>query len=261
MQEFKGGYNKPKTDKIDSRDYIFGTRAVIEALRSGRQLDKILLQKDLKNELISELKRELKTSSIPVVNVPVEKLNRVTKKNHQGVIAHVSLVNYAKLSNVVAAAYERGKVPFFLLLDRITDVRNFGAIARTAECLGVDAIVIPEKGSAQINSDAVKTSAGALNHIPVCREKSLVSAVHYLKESGIRVIACTEKTDQSMYTVDMATPLAIVMGSEEDGIGQDILKLVDDRAKIPMLGAIASLNVSVSAGVILYEAARQREEF
>lgn len=244
---------------MDSRDFIFGTRAVIEALRAERRLDKILIQKDLKNDLISELNQLLRGSGIPIVKVPLEKLNKVTRKNHQGVIAHVSLVDYSLLSNIIADAYEGGRTPFFLLLDRITDVRNFGAIARTAECTGIDAIVIPEKGSAQINSDAMKTSAGALNHIPVCREKSLVSAVTYLQESGVKVIACTEKTDNLIYDVDMSSPLAIVMGSEEDGISQEILKLVDDRARIPMGGQIASLNVSVSAGVVLYEAIRQRD--
>lgn len=247
-----------KRPKLNDKDYIFGTRAVIEAIHSGKEMDNIYIQKDVRNDLVSELMELCKERKVPFTKVPIDKLNRITMKNHQGVIAMVSAVSYASLDNVINEAYAKGKDPFLLILDRITDVRNFGAIARSAECAGVDAIVIPFKGSAQINSDAVKTSAGALHYIPVCRENNLKSTVEYLQKSGLQVVACTEKATDLIYDASMAQPLAIILGSEEDGISNDLIRTADFLAKIPMAGKIASLNVSVSSAIAVFEAIRQR---
>lgn len=246
--------NKGAQDK----DFIFGTRAVMEAIHAGKEIDKILVEKEADNELIKELLHLAKTERIPVVRVPEAKLNRITRKNHQGVVAHMSAIEYASLDNVVDECYSKGVAPLILVLDRITDVRNFGAIARTAECAGVHAIVIPEKGSAQINSDAVKTSAGALNHLPVARVKNLYYIVKDLKKMGLNVVAVTEKTDRLMYDTDFTSPTVLMLGSEEDGISPELMGLSDESIKIPMAGNIESLNVSVSAGVVIYEAIRQR---
>ncbi|MCF1752868.1 23S rRNA (guanosine(2251)-2'-O)-methyltransferase RlmB [Mariniradius sediminis] len=246
--------NKGAQDK----DFIFGTRAVMEAIHAGKEIDKILVEKEADNELIKELLHLAKTERIPVVRVPEAKLNRITRKNHQGVVAHMSAIEYASLDNVVDECYSNGVAPLILVLDRITDVRNFGAIARTAECAGVHAIVIPEKGSAQINSDAVKTSAGALNHLPVARVKNLYYIVKDLKKMGLNVVAVTEKTDRLMYDTDFTSPTVLILGSEEDGISPELMGLSDESIKIPMAGNIESLNVSVSAGVVIYEAIRQR---
>jgi 23S rRNA (guanosine2251-2'-O)-methyltransferase len=247
--------NKGAQDK----DFIFGTRAVMEAIHAGKEIDKILVEKEADNELIKELLHLAKSERIPVVRVPEAKLNRITRKNHQGVVAHMSAIEYASLDNVVDECYSKGVAPLILVLDRITDVRNFGAIARTAECAGVHAIVIPEKGSAQINSDAVKTSAGALNHLPVARVKNLYYIVKDLKKMGLNVVAVTEKTDKLMYDTDFTSPTVLVLGSEEDGISPELMGLSDESIKIPMAGNIESLNVSVSAGVVIYEAIRQRK--
>ncbi|MTI29885.1 23S rRNA (guanosine(2251)-2'-O)-methyltransferase RlmB [Cytophagales bacterium RKSG123] len=237
---------------------MFGTRAVIETIRAGKDIDKLFIQRGLSNELISELIQEANAYKIPYVKVPVEKLNRITRKNHQGAICFLSAVSYASLDHIVSSCFEKGKMPLILILDRVTDVRNFGAIARTAECAGVDAIVVPSRNSAQINSDAMKTSAGALNFLPICREDNLKESIRFLQQSGIRVIACTEKTDALLYSIDFSVPTAIIMGSEEDGVSPEYIKMADGRAKIPMGGNIESLNVSVAAGVIIYEAIRQR---
>lgn len=243
---------------VQDKDFIFGTRAVMEAIHAGKEIDKILVEKESDNELIKELLHLAKSERIPVVRVPEAKLNRITRKNHQGVVAHMSAIEYASLDNVVDECYSKGVAPLILVLDRITDVRNFGAIARTAECAGVHAIVIPEKGSAQINSDAVKTSAGALNHLPVARVKNLYYIVKDLKKMGLNVVAVTEKTDKLMYETDFTSPTVLVLGSEEDGISPELMGLSDESIKIPMAGNIESLNVSVSAGVVIYEAIRQR---
>lgn len=244
---------------VQDKDFIFGTRAVMEAIHAGKEIDKILVEKESDNELIKELLHLAKSERIPVVRVPEAKLNRITRKNHQGVVAHMSAIEYASLDNVVDECYSKGVAPLILVLDRITDVRNFGAIARTAECAGVHAIVIPEKGSAQINSDAVKTSAGALNHLPVARVKNLYYIVKDLKKMGLNVVAVTEKTDKLMYETDFTSPTVLVLGSEEDGISPELMGLSDESIKIPMAGNIESLNVSVSAGVVIYEAIRQRK--
>ncbi|MCH7402434.1 23S rRNA (guanosine(2251)-2'-O)-methyltransferase RlmB [Belliella kenyensis] len=256
MEKRKDGFliNKGEQDK----DFLFGTRAVMEAIHAEKDIDKILINKELNNDLIKELLKLAKEERIPVVRVPDAKLNRITRKNHQGVIAHISSIQYASLDNVIDECFSKGIAPMVLVLDRITDVRNFGAIARTADCAGVHAIVIPEKGSAQINSDAVKTSAGALNFIPVCRVKNLYYTVKDLKKMGLNVVSVTEKTERAMYDADFKAPTALIMGSEEDGISQELMGISDEFVKIPLSGNIESLNVSVAAGVVIYEAIRQR---
>lgn len=246
-------------DKKDNSDYIFGIRPTIEAIKSGKEVEKILIQTGINGELFSELNRLIRENKIPTQYVPVEKLNRITGKNHQGIIAFVSPIAFHSIENLVPTIFEAGKTPLLLILDRITDIRNFGAITRTAECAGVDAIIIPTRGSAQVNSDALKTSAGALFKIPVCREENLKNTIDFLKESGIQIIACTEKTDGYYYELDYNTPTAIIMGSEEDGISPEYLKKADYKGKIPLMGEIGSLNVSVACGVMLYEAVRQRQ--
>ncbi|WP_143960341.1 23S rRNA (guanosine(2251)-2'-O)-methyltransferase RlmB [Litoribacter populi] len=241
------------------KDFIFGTRAVIEAINALKDIDKILVNKEQNNDLTKELLALAKAEKIPVVRVPEAKLNRITRKNHQGVVAHVSAIEYASLDNVIETCFSQGVSPLILVLDRITDVRNFGAIARTAECAGVHAIVIPEKGSAQINSDAVKTSAGALNFLPICRVKNLYYTVKDLKKMGLTVISCTEKTERDMYAADYTGPTCLIMGSEEDGISNELMGISDEFVGIPMTGNIESLNVSVASGVLIYEAVRQRK--
>jgi 23S rRNA (guanosine2251-2'-O)-methyltransferase len=230
-------------------------QSVLETLRSGKEIDRLLVQRELGNTEILDLAKE---KGIQVQKVPLEKLNRITRKNHQGAIAFVSAIHYAKLENVIADTFEKGEIPFILILDRVTDVRNFGAIARTAECAGVHAIVLPSRGAAQINADAMKTSSGALNFIPVCREDSLIQTIDFLQNSGLRVVACTEKAKSTIYEMDYKDPIAIIMGSEEDGITDEIIRKSDEIAKIPQAGQVGSLNVSVAAGVIIFETVRQR---
>jgi 23S rRNA (guanosine2251-2'-O)-methyltransferase len=237
---------------------IFGIRAVIEAIKSGQDIESLFLQRGLIGGLISELKTLLREYDIPSQQVPIEKLNRITQKNHQGVIAFISPISYQKIENIIPTIFEKGETPLIMILDGITDVRNFGAIARTAECCGVHAIVVPKKGAAQVNPDAVKTSAGALYKIPVCRHDSLLQVLRFLKDSGLQIVSCTEKTDDLIYKPDFTAPTAIIMGAEDEGITFDLIRNSDYLTKIPMAGGIASLNVSVSAGVILYEAVRQR---
>jgi 23S rRNA (guanosine2251-2'-O)-methyltransferase len=242
----------------ESNQMVFGIRAVVEAIRSGKEIEALFIQRGISGGLIQELKELMNEYQITAQQVPVEKLNRITQKNHQGVIAVISPIVYQKIENIIPEIFERGETPLILVLDSITDVRNMGAIARTAECAGVHAIVIPAKGSAQINPDAIKTSAGALYKIPVCRHDNFMQTVRFLQESGLQLVCCTEKTQDNIYTPDYTVPTAIVMGSEEDGIRNEIIRISDHLAKIPMFGEIESLNVSVSTGVILYEAVRQR---
>jgi 23S rRNA (guanosine2251-2'-O)-methyltransferase len=239
-------------------DFIFGTRAVIEAINAEREIDRVLVQKGLRNELTQELLTLTRAQHVPVSFVPTEKLNRVTRKNHQGVVAFVSSVTYASLDNIINRCFSEAKDPLLVLLDRVTDVRNFGAIARTAECLGAHALVVPAQGNARIGADAMKTSAGALNHLPVCRVTSLKDTVQFLKNSGIRVVACTEKTGQLLSQTDLRGPVALLLGSEEDGISDELLRQADELVVIPMAGNVASLNVSVAAAISLYEVVRQR---
>lgn len=237
---------------------IYGTRAVLEAIAAGKDIDKVMIQSGLANDLVKELIAVARNNNIPISFVPAEKLKRMSSKNHQGVICLLSAVTYSSLDDLIFKAYHEGREPFFLMLDRITDVRNFGAIVRTAECAGIDGIIIPEKGNAPITSDAMKTSAGALNHMPVCREKDFKKTVQLLHDNGIRLIACTEKTERNIYQLNLTGPIAIIMGSEEDGISDQLLRQADELARIPLKGKIGSLNVSVAAGIALYEVVRQK---
>lgn len=247
-----------KNKQRPEKDMIFGIRAVIEAIQSGSEIDKILVRRDMTSELSRELFTALNGLEVPVQKVPLEKLNRITLKNHQGVIAFISPVTFQHIEDIIPSIYEEGRMPFIVVLDGVTDVRNFGAIARTCECAGVDAIVVPIKGGAALNGDAVKTSAGALLKIPVCREHNIVNALKFIVSSGIKVVAATEKASQNYTETSMSEPLAIVMGAEDEGVSPEILRLCDNMVKIPILGTIDSLNVSVAAGVLIYEAVRQR---
>lgn len=243
---------------MEKSDYIFGMRAVMEALDSGKDIDKVLMRRDLTGDLARELTAELRRREIPVQKVPVEKLNRITMKNHQGVIALLAAASYHKLENVIPAIYEEGRTPFILVLDGVTDTRNFGAMARTADCAGVDAIIIPERGSVSVTPDAMKTSAGALLYVPVCRVKSLTETIEFLHDNGLKVVAATEKGASCYDKIDMSVPTAIVMGAEETGISDEVLRMADDLAAIPLQGKIGSLNVSVAAGIFMFEVVRQR---
>ena len=243
---------------MEKENLIYGLRPVIEAIKSGKEIEKIFIQNGLRGEIYIELFHLLKENEVHSQYVPVEKLNKLTPKNHQGIVAYTSIISYTKIESVIPFVYEQGKTPLILILDRITDVRNFGAITRTAECAGVDAIIVPTRGSAQINSDAVKTSAGALHKIPVCKSDNIKETIDYLKKSGLQIIAATEKTDDFYYKTDFLPPTAIIMGSEEDGVSHEYLKMSDHKVKIPLSGDIESLNVSVACGIILYEAIRQR---
>jgi 23S rRNA (guanosine2251-2'-O)-methyltransferase len=237
---------------------IFGIHPVNEAIRSGKPIDKVLLKQGFKNDVVPGLFPTMREQNIPFQYVPLEKLNRMTSKNHQGIIAMVSEIEYTELEKLVPVLFEQGNVPAVVLLDGITDVRNLGAISRSAECAGFHAMVIPLKGSAQINADAIKTSAGALNSLPVCRVSSLPDTVKYLHECGFQIIAATEKAENNIFTADFKQPTAIVMGAEDTGIDPRLLKMADALVKIPLLGTIQSLNVSAAASVIFFELVRQR---
>lgn len=248
---------RDRKPRVERTDIIFGVRAVIEAVRANKELNKILIQKGMNKELFLELKEELKGKDYALQFVPVQKLNSLTDKNHQGVVAEMSPATYYNIEEVVEELMEEGKKPFILALDRVTDVRNFGAIARSAECMGVDAILIPSKGSALITGDAIKTSAGALNRLKVCKATSFKDAIFYMQQSGLRIVACTEKSSVPLHEANLRGSVAVIMGSEENGITQDLINLSDVACKIPMRGKIASLNVSVAAGMVLYEKLRQ----
>lgn len=239
-------------------DYIFGIRTVIEAIKAGKQIDRLLIKQGLQGSLYHELMVEVKKNNIVYQIVPAERIELVTRKNHQGVLAWLAVVEFQNISNLLPAIYEKGEDPLLIALDGISDVRNFGAIVRTAECLGAHAIIIPEKGSARITADAVKTSAGALYTFPVCREKSITKAIEYLKESGLKVICAGEKSDKNADDVDLSGPMVLIMGSEDRGISRELVSMADNKVKIPMTGKIESLNVSVAAGILLYEIVRQR---
>lgn len=237
---------------------IVGFRAIMEAIDAGKDFDKIMLQKGLKGDLHNETKRVLKENNIPFQLVPVEKLERLSKANHQGIIGFTSPISFYDLGDLIQRAFESGLTPKFIYLDEVSDVRNFGAICRSAECSGFNGVIIPEKGSAQINEDAAKTSAGALFHIPIARVRSTTASIELLQQSGIKLVCCTEKTDTLVSEVDMTGPTCIVMGAEDVGISHEFLRRGDSLAKIPMEGKTSSLNVSVAAGIIMYELNRQR---
>lgn len=239
-------------------DYIYGLRAIIEAIKEGRPIDKLFVKRDISGDLAGEMLALAREHRIVVQRVPIERINRISRKNHQGAIALMSAVTYHNLGNLVTSLYDDGILPFIVLLDGITDVRNFGAIARTAECCGVNALVIAERGSVSVGADAVKTSAGALMSLPVCREHSLTSAVKFLKDSGFNVVAVSEKATMGYTECDYTTPTVLVMGAEDKGISPEVLRMCDSHVAIPMFGHIGSLNVSVAAGVLMYEVVRQR---
>ncbi|MDE6339240.1 MAG: 23S rRNA (guanosine(2251)-2'-O)-methyltransferase RlmB [Muribaculaceae bacterium] len=245
---------------MEKSDYIFGIRAIIEAIEAGKCIDKVLVRRDFTGDLARELYAKIKEYGLVMQRVPVEKLNRITMKNHQGAIALLSPVEYQKLENLVPLFYEEGRNPLVVVLDGLTDTRNFGAIGRTAACAGVDAIVIPERNSVSVTPDAVKTSAGGLFYVPVCREKDTLSAVKFLKDNGYHIVGATEKGAAPYTKADYTGPVAIVMGSEDLGISDGVIRSCDELAAIPIVGKIESLNVSVAAGVMIYEALRQRGE-
>ncbi|MDR3047648.1 MAG: 23S rRNA (guanosine(2251)-2'-O)-methyltransferase RlmB [Bacteroidales bacterium] len=237
---------------------IYGFRPVSEAIKSEKTIDKIFIQKGLQGDLFKELFFIIRQNKIPFQYVPVEKINRITRGNHQGIVAFISAIEYQSIYDILPTVYEDGKTPFLLILDKITDVRNIGGIARSAECAGVDAIILPLKGGAQLNEDAVKSSAGALYKIPICRHSNLVEIIEFLKESGVEMCAVTEKTDKNFYEKDFTNPLCFIMGNEYEGIAREYLNKCDDAVKIPMVGTVESLNVSVATGIVLFEVVRQR---
>lgn len=238
---------------------IFGIRAVIEAVEAGKEIDKVLVKRGLQGDLSRNLFDILKANSIYVQQVPQERLDRFTRKNHQGVIALLSAITYQHIEDIIPTLYEEGKTPFIVLLDGLTDVRNFGAIARTCEVAGVDAIVIPARNSVSANADAVKTSAGALMKIPVCKVNSLNHAARYLKDSGLQIVSATEKAADLYTDIAYKGPVALIMGAEDVGVSDDNLRISDNLVKIPQIGTIESLNVSVASGVLIYEVVRQRK--
>ncbi len=243
---------------LKKQRYIYGRHPVVDAIQAGQAVDKLLLQRGIHGEFEKTIRHLCRDFNIPMQVVPKEKLNKVVRGNHQGVIAITSLVTYYKLEDVLPTIYERSETPLFLLLDGVTDVRNFGAIARSAELCGVHAIVIPKKGSAQINSEALKTAAGALSKIPVCRASSLITAIEYLKLSGIHVAGAALEQSKLIYEADLTIPLAVVLGAEGEGISKAVLAQMDECIKIPQIGTTNSFNVAVSGGIILYEVMRQR---
>ncbi|MFA5419127.1 MAG: 23S rRNA (guanosine(2251)-2'-O)-methyltransferase RlmB [Bacteroidales bacterium] len=243
-----------------AQDFIYGTWPVMEAIKASKEFEKVLIQHGLRNEVIKEVIFELKKLDIPYQFVPIEKLNRVTRKNHQGIIAYLSPVTFSKIEHVLPGIFEQGEDPFLIVLDKITDVRNFGAILRTASCTGVHAVVIPSKGSALLNSDTVKSSAGAIYTLPICRSDNLKDTLDYLKNSGLKILAATEKGENVYYDEKLTGPVALIMGSEGEGVSPEYIKRSDIQVKIPMVGTIDSLNVSVAAGVMLYEIFRQRNQ-
>jgi 23S rRNA (guanosine2251-2'-O)-methyltransferase len=243
---------------MEKETKIYGIRAIIEAIEAQNTIDKVFLQKGLKGALFIELESLLRKNHINTSYVPIEKLNRLTPYNHQGAVAQISPVPFYEIETLINTVKASKSHPLFLLLDQVNDVRNFGAIIRTAECTGVDGIIIQNRGSAPINGDTIKTSAGAVFNIPICKVDHIKDALFYLQASDIEVIAATEKTDQTLYDIDFNTGCAIIMGAEDRGISPSVLKLVTHKAKLPMYGSIASLNVSVACGAFLYEVVRQR---
>ena len=252
-------FNIRKRPQGGGSDMVFGIRAVMEALNAGKEIDKIWIRKNLEGDLSRELSEVLKGYEIPVQRVPQEKLMHLSSKNHQGVVAFISPITYQRLDQLIPALYDQGIMPFVVVLDGITDVRNFGAIARSCACAGVHAVVLPQTGSVSVNADAIKTSAGALYHVPVCRERNLKESLRFLKLSGLKLIGASEKADKNYRDADYSGPLALVLGAEDQGIAPVHLTLCDEIVKIPVSGDIASLNVSVAGGILMYEALRHRD--
>lgn len=250
-------YKKHTTSKKES--FVYGIHPVIEALESGKTIDKVWIQEGQLQGQLKEILMMFRDRGIIWKQVPIEKLNSLTHGNHQGVVIALSAIDFAKLEDVVASVYEHGEDPLILVLDGITDVRNFGAIARTAACAGVHAIVVPEKGGAALGPDAVKTSAGALFKIPVCRTQSLYHTIKQLQNSGLQIVGATEKGADNLFESQLSGPLAVIMGSEESGLSADVWKLCDQKLKIPLSpNGVESLNVSVATGIFVYEVFKQR---
>ncbi|MBR2085354.1 MAG: 23S rRNA (guanosine(2251)-2'-O)-methyltransferase RlmB [Muribaculaceae bacterium] len=243
---------------IDKSQYIYGIHAVLEAIEAGKDIDKILLSKTLNDETAREISDKARQLRVPVQRVPVQKIDRITRRNHQGVLAMMAAVTYYQVENLVPQMFDEGENPFIVVLDGVTDVRNFGAVARTCECAGVSAIVIPDRESVSVNADAVKTSAGALNFLPVCRERNLVNAVKFLRDSGFKIVGTSDKNSSPYTQADYTGPVAIVLGAEDKGISPEMMKLCDTQVFIPEFGHINSLNVSVAGGIMIYEVVRQR---
>lgn len=243
---------------MEKEHQIFGIRAIVEAIQAGATVDKVYIQKEASGELMKDLMKVMKRENINFSYVPVEKLNRLTPNNHQGAVATISPISFFDLESLIETVLENGKNPLFLVLDGISDARNFGAIIRTAECTGVNGIIVQKSGSAPVNGDTVKTSAGAVFNIPICKVDHIKDAIFLLQASGITTVAATEKTEKNLYDVALSGPTAIVMGAEDRGINPSVLKIIDEKAKLPMFGTIGSLNVSVACGAFLYEAVRQR---
>lgn len=244
---------------MEQEHQIFGIRAIIEAIRNKKEIDKVFIQKEAQGDLMKELMKAMKQANVNFSYVPVEKLNRLTSQNHQGAVATISPVKFYDMETLINQVAESGKMPLFLILDQLSDARNFGAIIRTAECTGVNGIIVQKAGSAPVNGDTVKTSAGAVFNVPICKVEHIKDAIFYLQGSGVKTVAATEKTDANIYDVNLNEPVAIIMGSEDRGINPSVLKIVDEKAKLPMFGTIGSLNVSVACGAFLYEAVRQRQ--
>lgn len=243
---------------IDKNQYIYGIHAVLEAIDAGKDIDKILLSKTLNADTAKEISDQARSLRVPVQRVPVQKIDRITRRNHQGVLAMMSAVTYYRVEDIVPQLFDNGENPFIVVLDGVTDVRNFGAVARTCECAGVSAIVIPDRESVSANADAVKTSAGALNYLPVCREHNLVNAVKLLRDSGFRIVGTSDKSQMPYTSGNYTGPVAIVLGAEDKGVSPEIMKLCDTQVMIPEFGHINSLNVSVAGGIMIYEVVRQR---
>jgi 23S rRNA (guanosine2251-2'-O)-methyltransferase len=253
--------NNNFTETSKKNQLIYGIHSLNEAIESGKQIEKIFVQKNLVGQLSSQLKNKLKENNLEYKVVPEEYLNKITRQNHQGIVAYISPIEYHHVEDVIFQLFENGSTPFILVLDRITDVRNFGAICRTAECVGVHAIVVPFKGSSAINEDAIKTSAGALNHIKLCKSPNLKYTLNYLSQSGLDIVAVTEKANDYYTSYNFTKPIALILGSEEDGISPEYLKMCNQKVKIPVVGHTQSLNVSVATAVVLYETLRQRTMF
>lgn len=239
-------------------DLVFGVHPVIEALESGKTLDKILLNKESKGDGFQHIRRLAKELGVAVSLVPVQKLNRVTRANHQGVLAFISPIDFHKTEDLIPTLFEKKGDPVVLVLDGITDVRNFGSILRTSECMGVDAVIIPARNSVAVNADTVKTSAGAVFNLPICKELHFGSSLQYLKEYGFSLVGASEKASVPVHKADLSGPLALVMGAEGEGIHEKTLEKLDEHVLIPMAGKTGSLNVAVATGMILYELVRQK---